>query len=169
MHLSRTALMTQQLDEALAESAPDSLEIAVLAGLLARERDSEPLPVLARSCRETLSAGQLADAAEAMLDGFLEVSEDDDAAESWDALCALDEVCAAAAWMGHGDALRDLLAPALGVLRAFPEPWLVHAEAARAVLGRCPPSASDPALDLWLHIAATPRAALELSQACEQG
>lgn len=144
-HVDDVKLWRAQLDEALAEGA-HPLEIALLAGSLARSETDVP---------DVRDQAQLTDeellvAVEGAVDGLLDVDEEDDLAESWDALCCLDEVLAAAAWLGQAFLVRELAMEAVRVVRAFPEAWAVHAQVAREALRRAPKlRRDDAAWSLW--------------------
>ena len=146
--MSEEDLLRTQLQAALAEGDP--LEVAALAGLLARAAPSDPLLP-----RAGPPLGPLSRAAEAAADALLAVDEGDDPAESWDALCALDELCAAAAFGGVPGEVQASVDLCARTIRAFPEPWSAHAEAATALLARHPPRPGDPARALWAAVEAS--------------
>jgi len=148
-------MLRDQLADARAEWArgeAGALEVAVLAGLLARARpDDDALS----GWTLDVPVDALKEAAEEAADGVMAVDEDDDPAESWDALCSLDEVCAASLWLRRPAAAGPAVEQVLGVLRAFPEPWRLHAARATELLRTQPPAASDPARLLWAAVEAS--------------
>lgn len=138
-----------QLREAL--RGEDPLELARVAGLLHRIAPDDPslddaLNVL------TQAPLPLGDAAIAALARVEEADEDDDPEQTWGALCALDEVLAAATLLGAAEACRPLTEEAVRHIRAFPEPWRPHADAATALLRDEPPPQGDPAWALWAAV-----------------
>lgn len=135
-----------QLIEALRGPDPDPLELAVLVGLLARALPGDAalraVPVPWRDPRPAL---------EEAVEALLEVEEDPD--EAWDRLCALDELCAACAWLGCPHSAAGPVAEAARWVRAFPEVWQAHAPAAADQGDRLP--RHDPARPLWAAVAAS--------------
>lgn len=130
----------------------EALEVAMLAGMLARvQPDDESL----RGLSIVVDDAQLRAAAFEAADVVLEVDEDDDPAESWDALSSLDEVCAAATWLGRPARVDPAVDEVVGVLRAFPQAWRAHAPAATEVLRSQRPAQSDPARRLWASVEAS--------------
>lgn len=149
------ALLRTQLAAAFEEleaGATHPLEVAVLAGLLARVAPSDPM--VAEGSIE-IDPEALMSAARTAVDAVLEIDEADDPAESWDALSALDEVCAAATWLQSTELVSSAVDEAVGSLRAFPEPWRVHAATATELLVRQPPRVGDPAGRLWAAVEAS--------------
>ena len=153
MRHEEAALLEAQLREAMAETAADPVELAALAGLLNRLAPDAPL---LETVRALVEAGlDLRAPAEDALDALLAVEEDDDPAESWDALAALDELCAAATFAGDPGQLTEAAEEGARAVRAFPEPWGVHAEAAAALLSGRAPLPGDPAARLWAAVEAS--------------
>lgn len=144
------ALLTAQLEAALAGAAADpheAIEAAALAGLRARVGADDALQ--AAASRLHADPVELAEAAEDAAEALAEVEEDDGPDLGWDRLCQLDEVCAAAWWLGQAEVVRPSVALAVGVVHAFPEPWAPLAPAASRLLAEAPPVHGDPALALW--------------------
>lgn len=150
MRSREAALLRAQLAEARAEGDPG--EVASLCGLLARLEPEDPaLP----SLRAGNSALELARDADLALDRLLAVEEGEDSSLSWDALCALDELCAAAAFLGRTGEVAIAVGEASRAVRAFPEIWVLHADAAAELLRDRPPRPGDPALGLWAAVEAS--------------
>lgn len=137
-------LLRAQLNEARDDADP--IEIAALSGLLARLEPDAHLPGV------TLDVADLQDAAVDALDTMHRIEEDDDPAESWDALCALDELCAAATFTGHPQALMPFVEAATRLIRAFPEPWFTHAALATELIENRSPTPQDPGSLLWAAV-----------------
>lgn len=153
MRHEEAALLETQLREAMADTPSEPAELAALAGLLARLVPDAPVLEMAR---EQVGAGlDLRGHAEDALDALLAVEEHDDPAESWDALTALDELCAAATFLGDPGQLTDVAEEGARTVRAFPEPWRVHAETAAALLSERAPLPRDPATRLWAAVEAS--------------
>lgn len=153
------ALLTLQLAAALAgaDADPlDAIEAAGLAGLRARAGVQDPLQVTAR--RLQADPQVLAEAAEDAAQAFAAVEEEDGPDVGWDRLCHLDELCAAAWWLGQVEVVVPSVSLALGVLHGFPEAWAPLAPAASRLLAASPPAPDDPALALWraVEVAALP-------------
>lgn len=153
MNPDTAPLLRAQLMQALASGA-EPLELAILGGLLRRIEPKDPLlgqlgalPAdLALPGALTAQLSQARQALEA-------VDEDDDPAFSWDALCAVDELCAAAAFLGIAAAeVAEAVQDAAALVRAFPEAWAPHAEAASGWLEDAPPG--DPSRSLWAAVEA---------------
>lgn len=148
-------LLRSQLLQALAGQA-EPLELAILGGLLRRLSPGDPLlaqladlgpsPARVSALRAHLSQA---------LQALEEIDEDDDPALSWDALAALDELCAAAAFLGRADLVAEAVQDAAALVRAFPEAWAPHADAASGWLEDAPPG--DPARALWTAVEAASR------------
>lgn len=145
-------LLRSQLTEAL--QGDDSMELACIAGLLARLEPEAPELEVAF---DTLRARppELSAAAEEALLRVEEADEDDEPEETWSALSALDEVFAAATFLGGAAPLRPVAEAAARVIRAFPEPWRAHADAATALLGDQPPAVGDPSSIVWRAVEAS--------------
>lgn len=151
--------LQEQLAAVLAEARrgeADLLEAACLAGLIQRlgqapERFDVPV--------ERLEAA-LVDA----VDACIGCTADDPPEHSWDCLAALDELCAAATWLGHADRMRALVEEAAGFVRADPDTWRVHADAAAGLLRAEPPLPVDPAGALWRAVEASARALLSADE-----
>lgn len=145
-------LLRSQLLQALAGQA-EPLELAILGGLLRRLSPDDPLLAQltdlgpGRALREALRA-HLSQALQALE----EIDEQDDPALSWDALSALDELCAAAAFLGQAAVVAEVVQDAAATVRAFPEAWAPHADVAGAWLEQSP--AGDPARPLWAAVEA---------------
>lgn len=154
-HPDELQLLRDQLAQALADPDGEAWEIAALAGLIARLAPGDEALAAVRARLDPALGGALAEAAEAACDRLLAVDEDEDPSESWDALSALDELGAAAAFLGQGPRLAPPLAQAAAAARAFPEIWACHADAATAVLRDRAPLQGDPAWPLWAAVEAS--------------
>lgn len=146
-------LLSGQLDEALAEHLPEGeYELASLAGLLARLDPQNPRlrRVDERLSDEVLS--QILQAAETGREMVEAIEEDDDPALSWNALCAIDEACAAATFVARPALAEASAHQAARWVRAFPEPFRAHADAAARILLERPPLRGDPAAELWTEV-----------------
>lgn len=153
MRQEELELLRAQIAEASEDGEAEPLELASLAGLLER---LDPVEPTLSALRGALDVGpELLDAAEEALDQLLDVDVDDDEAESWDALCGLDELCAAATFLARAAELAEPVAEASRVVRAFPEAWTVHAEAATELLRDRAPRPGDPARQLWQAVEAS--------------
>ncbi len=158
MKIHEIDLLRSQLAESLAELSEDSapedggLERATLAGLLARLVPDDPLVAQAEASLGDLVLGAIARAAEHALALVEAVDEEDDPALSWNALCAVDEACAASWLVARPALVEEAVEEATATVRAFPEPFAPHAEAASAVLRERPPRAGDPAWGLWAAV-----------------
>lgn len=161
-----TTLLQDQLSEALAERPPaDPIEVATLAGLLARVHPEDALVARARAATLRLKPGELAAAAGVAMDAFGRVGRDDEPAESWDALIALDELSAAAVLLSRAAEVAPILAEAARLVRAFPEPWCVHADIASTLLAGRDDAGADPSWLLWAAVEASPWAAQAIASA----
>lgn len=144
-------LLRAQLIEARAETEIDPIEIAALSGLLARLDPDDPT----LHQRAEVADAALQDAAEDALDTLMAGDEDDDPAETWDALCALDELSAAATFLRRPGLILPFVEAAARSVRAFPEPWSAHADAATELLRDRTPLPPDPARILWAAVEAS--------------
>lgn len=144
-------LLRAQLIEARAETEIDPIEIAALSGLLSRLDPQDP----ALHQQAAVADSALQDAAEDALDTLLSGDEEDDPAETWDALCALDELCAAATFLDQPGLILPFVEEAARCVRAFPEIWSPHADAATEVLRDRAPLPQDPARILWAAVEAS--------------
>ncbi len=146
-------LLSAQLDDALAENLPEGeLELASLAGLLARLDPHNPR---LRRVDERLSdkvLSQIIQAAETGREMVEAIEEEDDPALSWNALCAIDEACAAAAFVARPALAEASAHQAARWVRAFPEPFRAHADAAARILLERPPLEGDPAVEIWTEV-----------------
>jgi hypothetical protein len=141
-----------QLHDAL--RGGDPLELARLAGLLHRAQPDDP--ALAEA--DAALSGAPMDLHVAARDALARLEaaeEDDDEEQTWGALCALDELLAAATFVGEAASLQPVTDEAARLIRAFPEPWRPHAEAATALLRDEPPAQGDPAWTLWSAVEAS--------------
>ena len=148
-------LLRQQLLAAKTElerGEAEALEVAMLAGMLARTSPSDDV-ILGLALE--IDDADLAEAVDQAADGVMRIDEDDDPAESWDALSSLDEVCAAAAWLGTPDIVAPAVTHVVQVVRAFPHAWRAHAGAATSLLQSQPPLSTDPANRVWAAIEAS--------------
>ncbi len=156
MRREELELLRAQLLEARADPEAEPLEQAALAGLLERLAPDEPLlPPLRAELSASAVAQDLAQAAEDALDALLAIDEDDDDAESWDALCAMDELCAGATFLARAALVAGPVDEAGRALRAFPEAWTAHAQAATELLRDRAPRPGDPAIQLWQAVEAS--------------
>jgi len=131
----------------------EPLEVAALAGLLQRIRPEDPA---LDGLEIEVDRSTLIEAVHQTVELVLGVEEADDPAESWDALSAFDELCAAAAWLGASEVVVEAVSDVTSLVRAFPELWRPHATAATRILQAQPPRAGDPAARLWAAIETTP-------------
>ena len=153
MNPDTATLLRAQLVQALASGA-EPLELAILGGLLRRIDPKDPLlgQLGALPADRTLPGALTALLSQA-LQAVEAVDEDDDPAFSWDALCAVDELCAAAAFLGIAEEeVAEAVQDAASLVRAFPEAWAPHADAASAWLEDAP--AADPSRPLWAAVEA---------------
>lgn len=149
-------LLSQQLAAAIEEwqrGDADALEVAAIAGLLSRIDPDLAAQVSPASLE--LSSPTVEEVARGASERILDIDEGDEPLESWDALSALDEACAAAAWLAMPEAAAPAVDDVLGSLHAFPEAWVVHGPAATALLASQPPVATDPARRLWAAVEAS--------------
>lgn len=142
-----------QLQSAIESGEAEPLELAALAGLLERRTPDEPLLTEVRDLE--VSDGQLFDALDAAADDVLEADEDDDPDERFQALVALDELCAAATFLDRAGPITPLVEQVVGFVRAFPEIWRPHAREATSILQDAPPRPLDPARALWAAVEAS--------------
>lgn len=146
-------LLNGQLDEALAEEpVAGEFELASLAGLLARLDPDNPRLRLVDGRLSDIVLRQIIKAAETGREMVEAIEEDDDPALSWNALCAMDEACAAAAFVARPALAEEEARQAARWVRAFPEPFQAHADAAARVLLERPPLEGDPAVELWTEV-----------------
>lgn len=151
LHHELTSLGAQ-LQEAL--RVGDALELARIAGLIHRVSPDDPALLDARAALDAAPADLLSAAHHAL--ARLEAAEDgDDEEQTWGALCGLDELLAAATFLGAPDSLWETVEDAARLIRAFPEPWRPHADAATALLRDQPPPDGDPAWTLWSAVEAS--------------
>ena len=141
-------LLLTQLRSTLAAPDPDPIEIATLAGLLARY--GEP-PADADGFRDAAAEVLTALDTDPIVDQLVLV---EDAAEpaAADALMALDELCAGATWAGVPECLQLATDGMAAMIRAFPTPWTPLSGTASDQLARLLPK--DPARELWRAIEA---------------
>lgn len=147
------AQLTEILTEILAE-APEAtgLERAALAGLLARLMPDDPLVAQTEAGLGDPVIQAIAQAGEHALAMIESIDEEDDPALSWNALCAMDEACAASWLVARPALVEGFVEEATATVRAFPEPFASHAEAASTVLRERAPRAGDPAWGLWAAV-----------------
>ena len=178
-HTDRQELEAQ-LEAVRRHPAADPLELCILAGLLARHPAPPALPEPPALSPERLAA-EAQRLADAVIDvDFTDLSDaptnsthsdhpdhsdhsdhpDHSAPSSsdlvaFDRLAALDELCAAATWVGLPHAVAGPTEDVVAVLQAFPEDWSALSPLASTLLERCPPAPTDPALALWQALEAT--------------
>lgn len=146
-------LLRSQLAEALTEPPFDGgLERAALAGLLARLSPDDPLIEQVEEGLDDPVIPAIAEAGARALALVDAVDEDDDPALAWNALCAVDEACAASWLVARPALVEQSVQDAIATVRAFPAPFAPHAEAASTVLQERPPRAGDPAWGLWAAV-----------------
>ena len=141
-----------QLQEAL--RGGDPLALARLAGRLHRAEPDAPALLDARAAL-TRAPPDLSAAALDALSCLEAADEHDDLEQTWGVLCSFDALLAAATFLGDDEAVRAVVDEAARLIRAFPEPWRPHAEAATALLRDHPPAEGDPAWTLWSTVEAS--------------
>ena len=141
-----------QLQEAL--RGDDPLTLARIAGRVHRVAPDDPALIHARDALAAASI-DLSAPAEDALARLEDAGEDDDAEQTWAALSSFDALLAAATFLGAAESLREVTEDAARLIRAFPEPWRPHAEAATALLRDQPPPDGDPAWTLWSTVEAS--------------
>jgi hypothetical protein len=142
--------LSEQLGAALSGAASDpydAIDAAALAGLRARLGESDELQRVAAQL--VVDTALLAQAAEDAAEAFGRVGEDDGEEVAWDRLCLMDEVCAAAWWLGKPAVVAPWADRTTRVVRGFPEVWAPLAESASRLLVTSAPARNDPALALW--------------------
>ncbi|MCB9609895.1 MAG: hypothetical protein H6716_25120 [Polyangiaceae bacterium] len=158
----RIGMLVSQLEGLL--TAPwaqrRALEVASLAGLLAREVPSHSAVLSAEAWADGPGAEPLANAV-ASLDLAKVVSDleqMDPTAEPEEQVLPLfqfDEVCAGLHWAGAGEVAGQLVEAVKPTVRAFPEVWSPFAQVASRLLASVEPECQDPGLGLWRAIEAT--------------
>ena len=155
------AVLVEQLDTLLAAEpgAGEALEVASLAGLLAREQPDHPAVQRAESWADGPGAALLAEAlprldAEGIVGGIEDVDPTDEYEERSEPLLRLDEATAALYWMGAEATVRGLVDAVLPLLPASPEIWVDFVPAATRVLSDAAPGCADPGLEVWRTIEA---------------
>lgn len=153
-------ILVQQLDEMITEGADDwddAIEIAAVAGQIARVDPRHPSLADAVAWRDRVGAQMLAEAFAELdtdavmedLDGALGAADE----EVEDALYEVDDVISAAIWSGHRKAVRDLAKRAAATIRQVPDSFAPFADEASR-LARLPAVAADLDLyDFWLAVA----------------
>jgi len=150
-------LLQQQLRAALedeASGAGDAVEVAVLCGLLDRFEQGSEIQQTAEQWRDGGGADRIAqrltvDLVESVVEGVALVDDDMDDDETAQPLLELDELCAAATWVGCEDAVRAGVDLAARTIEAFPEPWQSLSGFASRVLESAPPRPGDPMTQVW--------------------
>jgi hypothetical protein len=157
-YIDETDDLLEQLDEALdeLESGEDvALEVAMLGGTLARRGLDSPILVRAAAWRDRASTADL-DLRPAFMDVleslFSEDEPDLDAEDLLGDLIDLDEVAAAATWLGFAGIASEAVGRALRLFERIPPVAREFAPMAEEVLAEAPPSASDPIGELWRAI-----------------
>tara|TARA_R110002096_G_scaffold259030_1_gene452619 strand:- start:93790 stop:94665 length:876 start_codon:yes stop_codon:yes gene_type:complete len=164
MRTNNLEILSSQLDAALEDvwsGEGEPLEIAVLAGLLARYEGVTPKPLETAITWRDGVGSELLDAAlartngQAFVDRVTAIEEEYPQEEKLDVLFDFDEYCAAAHFcladqVAEGPA--DLIAR---FVTAFPEPWEALTETASTLLATTPPLAGDPARRVWEAVEAT--------------
>lgn len=154
--------LSEQLDEILTTGVDDeeeAIEVAALAGMLARLGADPALLADVRAWRAGPGAQILADALDA-LDVEAYVADLDDVAqrdatddEVIDAVYAFDEVVAAAVWCGRRALVAKAAAEVERTIRMIPEPFACLAEEGRALARSREVAASLDVYGYWLAIA----------------
>ncbi|HRI49327.1 MAG TPA: hypothetical protein PLW65_04025 [Pseudomonadota bacterium] len=150
----------QQVLSAYQQDPGDPFEIAVLAGLLARDAGDSPAGgdtvanALAEARRLQASSALQAglpseEVAIQMVDRVCAISELDSEAERADALLDLDELSAGSWFLGAAQHYAAQLDEAASAIRAFPSLWRALAPWASRVLAEAPPLPGDPAVWMW--------------------
>jgi hypothetical protein len=151
--------LTQALETATSE---DALEIAILAGLLTR-LDPEEVDMKAWAWRDQARLALAHISVDHFVDRLALCDGDAIDPSTLDALFALDEVCAAACWLGvESVALRDAVDLVSRMVYAFPEPWVGMSENASSQMACLDPK--DPSRPLWRTIEATQWYTTELQE-----
>jgi hypothetical protein len=137
-----------------AQQRGDLGALARLAGLIHRASPDDPALIEARDALTGAPLHLLDDAHDALA-RLESAEEDDDTEQTWGVLCGLDTILAAATLLGVAASFRGVTEDAARLIRAFPEPWRPHAEAATALLRDHPPAEGDPAWTLWSTVEAS--------------
>jgi hypothetical protein len=149
---------------ALRAGVGDPFEIAVLAGLLQRAVGTAPDPSEERTLTEArqlwdtgtlFSTVPLDDAGDAIVDRLCALQADDSEEERAELLQDLDELCAGLSFVGQSDRCGHAAREAAGVIRAFPALFRPLAGWASRILADEPPSAGDPARQVWQALEAS--------------
>lgn len=161
-------VLCQQLDRLCGkkkQSEDSLLEIAALAGLLAREGQPHAGAEALRA-RALAVIGGIPDA---VLDSLADEVESADELESeagaLDRLSAFDEVSAAFAWVGVGGRVAPYADRIADNIRAFPETWAPFAAQASRLLEDAAPCAGDPAARVWRAVEVAPLQVEQIAQA----
>lgn len=147
------ALLRVQLAAALDERARgegDTFELAVLGGLLERAGDGS-----ASGLRADLAGALDAIDIQVAVDRVAGIDEGDEPEVVDSALFALDEICAAAAFLGVTEAICGEVDLAVRAIQAFPHAYRKRADLASAVLDDHRFAPGDPAGDLWRAVEAS--------------
>lgn len=147
-------VLREQLSEVLAEPLPDPLEIAGLAGLLARIAPEDPLLERAPRAASGDTLDRLADFAAELLEALEDCDEDTEPEVAWDRLAGLDEASATATWLHAPERVRHAVEDAQHTISAFPEAWSAQSALASRLLRSRPPLPGDPAGALWRTVEA---------------
>lgn len=104
------------------------------------------------------SAEELDAAVEAALRALEQVDEEGEARAAWQALRDFEARCEAARAAGRVASVGAAIDQAVRLVRAFPEPWVSHADAATEVLAHRPARGGDPVRALWAAVEASRQA-----------
>ncbi len=160
-------VLRQQLDRLCGKkklSEDTLLEIAALAGLLAREGETH-VPAEALRGRASAVIGGIPDA---VLDSLADEVEGADELETeegaLDRLSAFDEVAAAFAWVGAGARVAPFAVRIADNIRAFPETWAPFAGHASRLLESAAPCEGDSAARVWRAVEVAPLQQEQIAQ-----
>jgi hypothetical protein len=160
-YIDETRDLTEQLDEALQDVGSGrevAMEAAILAGMVARRRVAAPQLERADAWRDRNPAlgAELRPLLEEVLESLFPEDETGlDAEDLLGDLNDLDDVAAAATWLGDATWVAEATARALRVLALLPSVTLEFASMAEEVLAEGAPLAGDPSVQLWRAILAS--------------
>jgi hypothetical protein len=132
------------------------LEIAALAGLLAREGETHAPAEALRARARAVIGGIPDDVLDSLADEVEGADEMESEEGALDRLSAFDEVSAAFAWVGAGARVAPFAERIADGVRAFPETWAPFAAQASQLLERAAPCAGDPASRVWRAVEVAP-------------